>query len=175
MNLFYKRSTLYILLISTVIVAVLMFLQGSPMKAGEAGGILSLEFAPTKMDVEAVLEIWEEESTPGTNIINTAINNTRLDFIFLLCYSFFLFTCVKQLSVYFSAKNIFRFMAAAALLAGLLDIVENIGMLQSLDGNISDKTAFITAVAAYFKWILVIVVIVFLIISFVVKLARKKE
>ena len=175
MNLLYKRSSLYILLISTVIVAVLMFLQGRPMKAGEVAGILSLEFAPTKTDVQAVLEIWEEESTPGTDIIQTAINNTRLDFIFLFCYSLFLFTCARQLSVYFSSRKIFHFMAALALLAGLLDIVENVGMLQSLQGNVSNKMAFITAATAYFKWILVIVVIVFLIISFVVKLARKKE
>ncbi len=174
MNLFYKRSTLYILLISTVIVAVLMLLQGSPMKATGAG-ILSLEFASTKMAVDAVMETWEESSTAEKDIIKVAINNTRLDFIFLLCYSLFLFTCAKQLSVYFSSKKLFHLMAALALLAGLLDIVENIGMLQSLDGNVSDKIAFLTAVAAYFKWVLVIVVISFLIVSFSIKLMRREK
>ncbi|MBC7934209.1 MAG: hypothetical protein H7Y86_02455 [Rhizobacter sp.] len=176
MSLFYKRATLYILLVSTIAMIVLLLLQGRPLHtAATPHGIISLEFAATATAVEAVLESWSEAALPGQNIITIAENNTWLDFIFLFCYSLFLFTAARQLSTFFSAKKLFNTVGYAALLSGILDIAENIGMLRSLQGSINDTTAFMTAIAAYFKWIIVLAVLLFLLAGFILKLVNGKR
>lgn len=155
---------------------VLMFLQGRPLKTpATSGGILTLEFAPTQMDVDAVLDTWAEASTPSTDIINTAIVNTKIDFVFLFCYSLFLMSCALQLSLRSVNKKIWQIIAGTSVIAGLLDVVENIGMLQSLQENGSDRIALMTTLAAYFKWALVLIVITFLIIGFLKKILQRKN
>ena len=173
MNLFHKRTTLYILFVSTIVMIVLMFFQGKPLN--NTASIISLELAATQTDVQAVLETWSEASTREVDLIQVAVANTRLDFLFLLAYSLFLFTVVTQLGSYFSSRNLFKLVAYAALLSGILDVVENIGMLQSLRGNISDNVALATAVASYFKWVLVICVITFVLVAFMAKLIQNKK
>lgn len=175
MNLFHKKSTLYILLVSTVIMIVLMFLQGSPLKTPETrAGIVSLELAPSQVNADAVLDTWSEYSTPGKDIIQIAIINTKIDFGFLLCYALFLFTCALQLSAKFKDYKILPLAAWAVLAAGLLDAIENFGMLQTLQLKGSDNVAMMTAVAAYFKFALLIGA-AFVIAAFAIILLRKKN
>lgn len=174
MNLFLKSSTFYILLISTVIMAVLMSLQGSSLKTPETrGGIVSLELAPSQIDADSVLDTWNEYSTPSKDIIQIAILNTKIDFGFLLCYSLFLFTCALQLAAKFNDNKILKLFAWSALVAGILDILENIGMLQTLHLKGSDTIAWMTAVAAYFKFALLIGAVLAILVFVIKFLVRK--
>lgn len=176
MNLFYKKFTLYILLVSTIIMIVLMFLQGRPLKTSYTpAGIVSLELAPTLRDAEAVLDIWAEASTDDIDIIKTAVGNTWLDFAFLFFYSLLLFCAAKNLSLYFSQKKFWNLVAVASLAAGILDIIENIGMLQTLQEKGSHNIALMTAVAAYFKFILILLVLFFIVAGLLVKTFKRKK
>ncbi|RYY68947.1 MAG: hypothetical protein EOO13_10925 [Chitinophagaceae bacterium] len=176
MSLFYKKTTFYILLVATIGMIVAMFIQGRPLTLpGTPAGIVSLELAATDANVQAVLETWKEAGNTDAELIQVAINNTRLDFLFLLCYALFLFTVAKQISRFYAHKKMFNVVAWMAILSAVLDIIENMGMLNSLNGEGNDAIAFATAAAAYFKWIAVILVIVFLLLAVLHKLVFKQN
>ena len=165
MKLFYKQTSIWILAAGMVIIILAMIPSGRPLRtAATPGGILCLEFANTSQKVENVLSAWKSNSIGQENAIAAAKNNTYLDFVFLFLYSFFLFTCCRQLAASLPGKKtfslIFNVASHLALVAGLLDIFENLGMLKSLNGSISDQGAMATVIFAAVKWILVIGVIV---------------
>jgi hypothetical protein len=65
-------------------------------------------------------------------------------------------------------------MANGAIWAGLLDIVENAGMLMTLSGNGSGTVAFITSFCAIIKWGLVIAVVLYALGGIVQLIIRKQ-
>jgi hypothetical protein len=141
-----------------------MFVTGRPLAtAVTPQGIICLEFAKTEMEVEQVLSAWTSASSQNTNILHAARVNTYLDFIFLSFYSLFLFVFCRRLADGLSARKMaaraFHLLSILALFAGFLDILENIGMLASLHGQVSDTTALYTALSAGLKWIIVLVII----------------
>jgi hypothetical protein len=167
MNLFYKKTTLLLFLAGTAIMLPVMFFTGRPLNTpGTPRGILCLEFANTGKKVENIIGAWKSRSINPTGLIAAAKKNTYFDFIFLFFYSLLLFTSCRQLGASLPGKKIFSavFNAASlfALTAGLLDIFENLAMLKSLDGPVSNQLAMATAGFAAIKWILVILVILFL-------------
>jgi hypothetical protein len=115
------------------------------------------------MEVEQVLSAWTSASSPNTDILHAARVNTYLDFIFLSFYSLFLFVFCRRLADGLSARKMmaraFHLLSMLALFAGFLDVLENIGMLASLHGQVSDTTALYTALSAGLKWIIVLVII----------------
>lgn len=148
-----------------------MFLQGKPLNTpATPAGIISLELAATTDAVLSVTESWKEAGNTDDELIKVAVLNTWLDFVFLTCYALFLFTAARQLSFFFKCRRIFNTVARAALTAGLLDIFENAGMLQSLQGQASPTIAFLTALAAYCKWIIVFFVTGFLFTAAIIRL-----
>jgi hypothetical protein len=143
---------------------IVMFVTGRPLAtAVTPQGIICLEFAKTEMEVEQVLSAWTSASSPNTDILHAARVNTYLDFIFLSFYSLFLFVFCRRLAEGLSdrkmAARAFHLLSMLALFAGFLDVLENIGMLASLHGRVSDTTALYTAVSAGLKWIIVLVII----------------
>ena len=145
---------------------------GAPLKtAATPKGILHLEFAYDKAQVNTIITAWSVD-----NKLAAAKTNTYWDFCFLFFYAFFLFfTCVK-LSEKFSAagwKNkAGLFFAKMAILAGMLDIGENIGMLQTLNGNGNTTSWQITTGCAATKWSLVILVILYILFAVIAKRGR---
>ena len=165
MKLFLKKSTLFLLLTCTGIMLLLMLYTGSSLHTPETpAGILNLEFAYTGKKGNQVLDNWKKYADSKADIITAAKNNTYLDFIFLLFYSLFLFTCCRQLAHSLLHQELFKkifFIASAcALITGLLDIIENIGMLISLHRTGSDTVAMVTTISAVIKWMLVLLIIV---------------
>jgi hypothetical protein len=143
---------------------IVMFVTGRPLAtAVTPQGIICLEFAKTEMEVEQVLSAWTSASSQNTNILHAARVNTYLDFIFLSFYSLFLFVFCRRLADGLSARKMaaraFHLLSMLALFAGFLDVLENIGMLASLHGRVSDTTSLYTAISAGLKWIIVLVII----------------
>ena len=172
MSLRYKKIAFYILLVSTIIMIVLMFLQGRPLKTPSTSlGIINLELAGNSLAVESILDSWVELSTDSTDLIHIAIQNTWLDFLFILSYTSFLITCCLWAQA--KPSLTLKLLALMAFLAGVLDVFENIGMLRSLHGSITDGNAFGTAVSAYFKWIIVALVLLMLALFYGRKITRK--
>jgi hypothetical protein len=173
-----KGSNVLLLLSAagTVVMMYLMMISGSYLKTSATPhGIINLEFAYNKKKVEEIIHIWQY--SPGkTDRITAAKENTYLDFIFLLFYSCFLFLTVRRLiSGYRNVISQSELIAKGALLAGLFDILENLGMLQSLNGNISDPVALFTFISSLLKWLLVSAAILFIIFMLFYKLAKRNS
>ena len=182
MKLFLKKSTLFFLLTCTGIFLLLMLYTGRSLRTPETPeGILNLEFAYNGKKVNQVLGSWKKYADSTEDIITAAKNNTYLDFIFLFFYSLFLFTCCRQLARSLLHQEVFKkiffILSACALLTGLLDIIENTGMLVSLNGAGSDAVAKVTTISAGIKWILVLLLIVFIACGFIYRYSffRKKR
>jgi hypothetical protein len=158
-----KKYLLLLLLTGSIVMIIVMAKTGASLKTvATPKGILDLEFAYNSTKATAVITAWQP-ATGDHNNIKTANINTYLDFIFLFFYSLFL---------YFTCKKIGRITAGAwgkagilfaqgALLAGILDILENAGMLRTLSGNIDDLIALSTTICSVIKWVLALLAVVY--------------
>lgn len=167
-----KKYALLILLIGTCIMIVVMTKTGASLKtATTPKGILDLEFAYNTSKTTIVLNAW----APNSNIDNTgaAKLNTYLDFIFLFFYSLFLFfTCDKIARI--TKNKTGSLIANGALYAGLLDVIENAGMLMTLSDGGSGTTAFITTFSSVIKWALAIAAVLYVLVGSVQLLISKR-
>ena len=135
---------------------------GAPLKTiATPHGILDLEFAYDTAKTNTVINAWSVKDP--ADIIVAAKINTWLDFIFLFFYSIFLFLAAKKLSVSFGGGfgKAGKIVAKGALLAGILDVFENAGMLTTLSGHGSGAISFITASCSVIKWILAIIAVLY--------------
>ena len=128
-------------------------------------GILNLEFAYNATKVNSVIEVWASMSSIDN--IRAAKFNTQLDFIFLLFYSCLLFYLCRELaaSTAGSLRSVGRYLAHGALAAGLFDILENAGMLVSLNGHSTDTVALLTFTCSVLKWGLVLLAVLYVLIA----------
>lgn len=167
-----KKYFLLLLLLGTCIMIVVMAKTGATLKTPETPrGILDLEFAYNTTKTTTVLNAW----APNTSADNTsaAKTNTYLDFIFLFFYSLFLFfTCDKIARI--TQNKIGALIAGGALWAGILDVIENAGMLITLSGGGSGKVAFITTLCSFIKWALAAIAVLYVLAGIVQLLMSKK-
>lgn len=169
-----------VLVAGTFIMMYLMAVSGKPLKTPiTPHGIIDLEFAYSKAKVLDIVKAWKDYDVDKVDRIATAKENTYLDFIFLLFYSPFLFLCCRKLIAGYNKEEFIsksgRFIAKGALLSGLLDMLENLGMLQSLNGNVSGTIALFTSIVSVLKWALVITALIFIIYMLVYTLSKRKS
>lgn len=124
-------------------------------------GILNLEFAYNTAQTNNIINAWQLTGQP--NNLLAAIYNTFYDFIFLFFYAGFLFLACKKTAANLQgpvarAGSIF---ARAAILAGILDVLENTGMLLTLHGHTSNIIAFLTVFFSVIKWMLAIIAVLY--------------
>lgn len=153
---------------------IVMAISGATLKTpATPNGILNLEFAYNSAKATYVINAWTG-IIPIDNVF-AAIINTWLDYIFLFFYSLFLYHLCKWLSNYFSGTLLMtgRFLAKVALVAGTLDILENTGMLITLHGHISDITTLLTALFSVTKWLLVLAILLYILITGTLILYKK--
>ena len=173
-NYFLKNRRLIILLAGTLLMTAVMTIHGASLKTpGTPKGILNLEFAYNTAQASSVLNAWA--ATSATNNIIQAKMNTWLDFIYLFFYSLFFFHACKILANSFSGSIQITgsLMAKAALIAGMLDILENTGMLLTLNGHLSQYITLLTFIFSISKWILVIAAILYVALMGSVLVRRK--
>ena len=142
--------------------AVIVTISGDHLQTADTPHrILDLEFAFNSAKTAKVLDAW----TPVSPYDRIAIakHNTWLDFIFIFFYSIFLFLASKAISRLFGGGfgRAGKFIAKGALLAGLLDVVENTGMLLTLSGNGSDAVALFTTISSVIKWALALLAVLY--------------
>lgn len=154
---------------------VVMAKTGATLKTtATPNGILDLEFAYDKEKTATVLNAWKG-FLPADNILAAKVN-TWLDFIFLCFYSLFLnkvcgMIAAKHKGFLFLAGKL---LAAGSLTAGLLDVLENIGMLASLNGSVSNTVSLLTCIFAIAKWLLVLSAVLYISIAGCILLLKKK-
>ena len=159
-----QKYSILAFLIGSLTMAVIVTINGEPLKTKDTPlGILNLEFAYNSAKTTQVLDAWAP-ATPHDRIA-IAKHNTWLDFIFLFFYSIFLFLASKAISRSFGGLfgRAGKFIAKGAILAGLLDIIENIGMLLTLSGKGSDTIALCTTICSVIKWALALLAVLYVI------------
>ena len=167
-----KKFSTLILLSGTIIMIFIMVMTGKILTTRETPcGILHLELASTKHQVQLVVASWKKKSSINNDIVVAAKINTWFDFAFLFFYSLLLFTFCSSLSRLVVNKlmsSVLSFFATVALIAGGFDIVENIAMLLSLSGIVTQSITLITFLVSIIKWVLVLGVVASLLIGVVV-------
>lgn len=165
-NYFNKPPALLFLATGSLLMLIVMAQTGATLKtAATPLGILNLEFAYTAEKAFAVILAWTG-LIPADNVF-TAIINTWLDFIFILFYTLFLYQASKMLAITQTGLQSFigHFLSKGALAAGMLDVLENIGMLLTLNGHISNTVCLLTFLFSIVKWLLAIAAVLYILIA----------
>ena len=169
-----KKILLPLFLVGTVTMMVIMAQTSALLKTPAAPmGIINLELANTIVKTNAILNSWAPTTT--TDKIETAKINTYNDFLFLFFYAGFLFLLCKTIAANIDGvfKKAGRILATATLLAGFCDVLENIGILFSLNQLISPVVSFCTALFSVIKWGLVTIAILYAVFGLLVLAYRK--
>lgn len=135
-------------------------------------GIVSLELAQTKERTDLIVQAWAAHSSQ--NVVQHAVQNTQIDFVFLVFYSLLLFVLCYNCSLQQSGiqQIISQLLSIGALKAGLLDVAENLLLLHSLEGHRTDLVAGITWLLASVKFVLVAVVILWLMVCYALQVFK---
>lgn len=132
-------------------------------------GIINLELAISKSNVKNILNAWSDTNGGKEPIMTAAKTNIRLDFIFIFFYSLFFFTYTRLITAPFHKKTfVFKWkqwMIPAGLVAGGLDLIENLGMLLNMRGHVSERWVQITFLASALKWLIIILLILYLLFA----------
>jgi hypothetical protein len=167
-----KKLLIPILFSGTLVMIIVMSKTSTTLKtAATPLGILNLEFASTQSKTSIITKAWAPNNT--INNISAAKNNTYLDFVFLFFYSLFLFFTCKKIAV-INNNKMGVLIAKGALAAGLLDILENTGMLITLSGRTSDNIALFTSVCSVTKWALATIALIYFIGGLIQLMGNKK-
>ncbi|MEP7256570.1 MAG: hypothetical protein ABI666_12395 [Ferruginibacter sp.] len=166
-----KKYTIPFFLLGSLVMVYVMTKTGATLKTPDTlHGILDLEFAYNTAKTTAAIDAW----TPADNIAAAKLN-TWLDFLFLFFYSPFLFFASKKIAQTFNATvaKAGHLIAKGALLAGFLDILENTGMLLTLNGHTSASIAFLTTFFSVIKWGLALIAVLYVLTGALVLAFRK--
>ena len=161
-----KKYAILIFLAGTILMVYIMNRTGASLKTPATPlGILNLEFAYDTVKTTVVMNAW----APASHIDNIAVAklNTWVDFLFLFFYSFFLFFTCNKIAQAFPGpvEKAGRLISKAALLAGFFDILENTGMLLTLNGYRSAIIAYFTTVFSVLKFGLVIIAVLYVLLG----------
>ncbi|MBX9784761.1 MAG: hypothetical protein K2X48_15845 [Chitinophagaceae bacterium] len=151
------KLLLLILFLGTVAMIAVMRWHGAPLITPVSkAGIVSLELAKSTEQATIIINQWQQN-----NLIQQAINNTYIDFVFIIFYALFLYAYCFYISIKQQpwAGAISRTLALAALTAGLCDVIENYCMLQMLQGSVTSAHAFLSWLFAVIKFGLLMAVI----------------
>lgn len=169
-----KKLLLPFFLVGSLAMIVVMAKTGATLKPASPHGILDLEFAYNTTKTAEVLKAW----APANGIDNIAVakTNTYWDFLFLFFYAGFLFLACKKIASKISGpvSKACNLIAKGAILAGFLDIIENIGMLLTLSNQGSSAIALATTIVSVIKWVLALIAVLY-VLTGVIALAFRKR
>ena len=115
-------------------------------------GIVSLELAASENEASLVKIVWSNEVSDNETILDHALENTLIDFIYISCYSLFLILFSLRSSELLTNKKLLKAAAFLAFVAGALDVLENFGMFYTLQNTVNPFITMLTAVAACLKF-----------------------
>lgn len=130
-----SQITVYVVLIFTGILNVLIidFSYYMSNKLGEFS-IIDLEMAGTLVNANAILAYWE-----NLGVENWLYFHMGLDYLFIVCYTLFLFFACHASALYLRSFPFFVHLGLVIgwvqPIAGILDITENYALLHVLSGT----------------------------------------
>ncbi len=122
------RTILWIILVA---VAVILYQENNVISNRTGQGISWLEFAKCR-EGKAMLCRWDSVKYGGGTLIAVAQSNTHWDFVFILTYVLLMILCSStqmQLEKNTFLNALLRLNLLLALLAGLLDVAEDLILL----------------------------------------------
>lgn len=169
-----KKFLLPVFLLGTISMMYIMADTGALLKTPATKcGIINLELANTAFKTSAVINAWAP--TASSNRIDAAKFNTYSDFLFLFFYAGLLFLICRAIAKVSSPvlAKAGHIIASATLVAGLADVMENIGMLFSLNDLICPLVSFCTAFFSLIKWTIIAIALLYIIIGLLALAYRK--
>jgi len=145
-----------IALIVTIVMGAILSNQGNLLRNQHANGVLSLELTWTGTRAQEVVNSWKAD-----RLKRTAYWQVWLDFIFIAGYASLLvaMALVAQRGANAAGLTCLAYFAGlgvyGAIAAGILDCLENFGMLVMLSGCINTPIALITSICSLAKWVLI--------------------
>jgi hypothetical protein len=163
------QKKLLVATISFLLVFIAMRFQGAALKTAiTPEGILNLEFANSPAKLMQILTTWD---------LTIAKQNIWIDFLFIPSYVLL----ISMLAAFCASKweNNFISKAGAIMVrgvfvAGVLDIAENLLMLESIAGNYTPSSLWLTYYCASIKFLIVSLALLYIVISIPVLLKNKK-
>ncbi len=164
-----KNIVLGAVIIALIAFIILIFLfQNIEAAVASTGyGILDLEFAWTAAQASTILTAW------GSTLIPLEVQGTYLDFVFIPSYVTLIAGLTLLLTRRFTgrAKTLGFLLVLATLLAGVLDVVENLYLLIMMAAPtiIADSTPFFASLCASSKFALLIITIAYFFVGLVIQ------
>ena len=161
-------------LLITAFACVLMFAalrwQGASLVTTVSSkGIVDLEMATNPSQIRVLMDTWD---------LQVAKMNIWIDFLFIVSYVAFLAFAAESASANWKNQGmriIGLTLARVAVVAGVLDIGENLLMLQTIAGNFTLISLQMTHYFATIKFTLAAIVLIYLLISLPVILRNNKS
>ncbi len=119
-------------------------------------GILDIEFAKTSEKLSKLKAGWNKKDV---------ITNIYLDFLFIISYTWFFILACLYIKKRTNAKTIASVFITIAVLAGVLDVIENCFMLFAMDHSKNAQALKFTYYAALLKFILIGILFIYFILS----------
>jgi len=152
-----KKQVIFSLL-ATFTMIFIMAWQGSSLKTElTPKGILDLEFAGNEARLKEILSVWQ---------LHKVYLNIYLDFLFIIAYSWFLYSCCKLIVCKRRSKTgifIGMIIIMLSLFPGVFDIAENICMLIALSRD--PHFIFYDYYLAFVKFVLDGLILLYIIVS----------
>lgn len=164
-----KWNSIRLSAITTTLFFTWLRIQGAGLiTAVSKMGVVDLEMADTPLRLSELLQIWNR---------TTVVNNILIDFLFIPSYALFLSLSCRHLAISTNNDDMIRvghITAKGVWLAALLDVIENLLMLGSVNGYYSSSSLELTRWVAIIKFLLVAIAILFLLTGSIYYLVKKK-
>ncbi len=163
-----NTSTFWLLFTLTIIlIAAMRAIDPHLTTTAAPAGIVSFEFAGNLATAWGIMESWAGKSLFWAGL------SMGIDFFFLAAYAATIACGCLLVSQHLAIrwpgmKVVGRIMAGTVLVAGLLDIIENIALIKLLAGSINQSLPKIAAACAGPKFILVGLSLVYVLAGFLV-------
>lgn len=137
--------------------------------------IVDFEMAKTPERAAELTKFWTPEYQQHF------VNGIYIDFLFLICYTIMLYSAARffgELSKHYVLRKAGNFFAVLSIIAGICDIVENIGMLITIKKQAYTTMVHLTYDMALVKFSIILIVLLFSIIGllfFLLSLTERKK
>jgi hypothetical protein len=160
------KRRLLISFLALVAMVILMRMQGAALVTpASPRGIIDLEFADRAERLMQLRLFWDHD---------VVVTNIFLDFLLIAAYAWFFFTACSSVNKQNPLSKWSRYFAGLSMAAAFFDVCENFLMLLVWNQRFSPVVLKIVFYCAAIKFILIALVILYLIVSFLFGLIRKK-
>jgi hypothetical protein len=169
------KRWLWLAVLGLVGIGVVLVYVGEPMTSDGGRNIVAFELADSGAVADEIIEGW------GTEGRTAARWSLMLDYVWLVLYSAVLMIGAVLVATMAHDRDWHRverlgwLVAGLALVAGLLDALENSVLLWQLSHGADDVTAFVARAAATLKFLLVAVAMVYIAVVGVTCFFRRPE